>query len=473
MNNYEIRVGIEIHAVVNTLTKMFSPSKNSHNSEPNTCINEIDLGHPGILPSPNKEVVKKAIILAHALHMEIENYLQFDRKNYYYQDLPKGYQITQFFKPIGKNGYIKIDNNKIINIERIQIEEDTAKQTLKDSEIHLDYNRSGLPLLEIISKPDIDSAESASAYLRKIKNILQYCNISDGKLEDGSMRADINLSIRPIGANWLGKRVEIKNINSISNAEKAIKFEANRLWEKIIQGESFPIETRRFDDQNNSTIFLREKNTNIDYCYIPECNITPIFLGNDFILNCKKEKMDVDDILNKLYDSFEDKRIAEHLFNNYHLYKIYENINSIINMPKEVYRWLLLEWFPLFSCEELFLKEMNNHLTEQIIELIIILKNEEINQKQAKQLLKLLYENKKKSIRKLISENNLIQINDPIIIKDLLKKIIDKNPNMMNNISDRPDRVKKFYIGILMKETNGQTNPNVASDIFNNFIKNK
>jgi len=475
MHNYEMVIGIEIHVVVNSDSKMFSPSKSSHNEIANTCINEIDLGLPGIMPQPNEVVVRKAIALAKALNMDIEKNLIFDRKNYFYQDLPKGYQITQQFHPIGKNGSIEINiNNKIkkIAIERIHIEEDTAKQIRKDGEILLDFNRAGMPLIEIVSKPVIKSSEEATLYLKKIKTILEYCNISDAKLEEGSLRADVNISINPIGSKLFGQRIEIKNINSISNVEKAIHFETNRQWKEIMKGKSLNIETRKFDDVTNTTVYMRDKTTDIDYRYMNEPNIFPIELNDDFIKSSISDYyVDINKIKNEIEQSLDDLNMSQHLFENFQIYKIFKKINDEVNNSKETYKWLVIEFMSFTSKDNISPEKINDFFLDEIIDLIkqILLNN--INQKQAKELIKLLYLNKNKTIKLLIKENNFKQINNEDILEKILKDIIKKNPKMLLDIQDRPERVEKFFIGMIMKETNGQANPNSALKVFKKILK--
>jgi aspartyl-tRNA(Asn)/glutamyl-tRNA(Gln) amidotransferase subunit B len=245
MNNFQVTIGIEVHCALNTQSKMFSCSPVNANAPVNTLINEVDLGLPGILPSPNKMAVVKAIQLATALHMEIDHTLKFDRKNYFYPDLPKGYQITQQYSPIGKNGYLALSPERNIKINRIQIEEDTAKQQMVDGKLCLDYNRCGVPLIEIVSQPEITSAEEAVEYLTVLKRILVFLNISDGKMEDGSLRADINISVAPYGAKKLGTKVEIKNINSFNNIASAIKFEIQKQTSQLLKGELVEQQTKR------------------------------------------------------------------------------------------------------------------------------------------------------------------------------------------------------------------------------------
>ncbi|MGL5246290.1 MAG: Asp-tRNA(Asn)/Glu-tRNA(Gln) amidotransferase subunit GatB [Mycoplasmoidaceae bacterium] len=474
MINYFITIGIEVHTVVSSKSKMFSPSKNSKNSDPNTEINEIDLGLPGTMPSVNEEVIRKAIVLAKLFNMEIDKSIRFDRKNYFYQDLPKGFQITQQFFPIGKNGYIDINlKNKIkrIEIERIHIEEDTAKQNKINNEIFLDYNRAGLPLIEIVTKPTINSIEEASTFLRTLRQLLQFNSISDGKMEDGSMRADINISIAPIGSEKLGTRIEIKNINSINNVEKAIEFEANRQYKLIISDKKFNIETRRFDDVNNTTEFMREKTSDVDYRYMIEPNILNININDKFIQeSLEMYYLDLRKIKDDLSKDDLDDIMISHLINDYDLFKIFNEINKKCNDSKEVYKWLCIELLGQISKKDTKIENIPNIWIENIIELIKKIKTEEINAKQAKELVKhFIYNNKK--ISELIKELNFVQINDPKIIGEILDKYIRENKNMIAQYDERSERVEKFFIGMVMKETNGQANPNVCLELFKNKIK--
>ena len=264
MNNdlWELVIGIEIHIELNTKTKMFSPILNNFNSMPNSNVSNIDLAYPGSLPLVNKEAIIKGIKLAKALNMEIDPLVQFDRKNYFYPDLPKGYQITQQFYPIGKNGKIKIkvENEwKEIKIERIHLEEDTAKSIHSKDKTYLNYNRAGVPLIEIVSHPVIHSAKEAAAYVEAIRQTALCLNISDAKMNEGSLRTDINISIREKGTNVFNNRVEVKNLNSISNVQKAIEFEAERQLNIYQNGKTVVQETRRFDEQLKETVSMRLK----------------------------------------------------------------------------------------------------------------------------------------------------------------------------------------------------------------------
>ncbi|MBR2578481.1 MAG: Asp-tRNA(Asn)/Glu-tRNA(Gln) amidotransferase subunit GatB, partial [Erysipelotrichaceae bacterium] len=276
---YQTVIGLEIHLVLNTRTKMFSSAPCSFESPANTCVNEIDMALPGTLPCLNKEAVRKALSLCLALDMDIDTLIRFDRKNYYYSDLPKGYQITQHFHPLGKNGKVMIDSSegvKQIVIESLHLEEDTAKQFHRDDETLIDYNRCGLPLLEIVSAPHISSSEEAASYLSKLQQIFRYLDISNARMEEGEMRCDVNISLKETDASALGHKVEVKNLNSISNVKDAIDHETARQKEILEKGEEVAKETRRFDEKTKTTVMMRRKEDVIDYKYLREPNIFPI-----------------------------------------------------------------------------------------------------------------------------------------------------------------------------------------------------
>lgn len=469
-NLFNIVIGIEVHAVINSKTKMFSPSKSSHNDLPNTNIFPIDLGHPGTMPAPNVECIKKGIVLAKALNMEISNFIDFDRKNYFYQDLPKGFQITQQYNPIGKNGKIKIDNDIFIEIERIHLEEDTAKQFSENSEIYLDYNRAGIPLVEIVTKPVIKSAKEASSFLKNLKRILVFNNISDAKLEEGSMRADINISVNHVLSNEFGTRVEIKNINSISNVEKAIEFEINRQIGLILSNKKVNQETRKFNDKTLSTEFMREKSNAIDYHYMTEPNIYFRTIDKKFIDDAiKNNYVDIDKIEENLINENISKEFINILMDDIDIYNAFSYINSKVKNTNEVIKWLCVELIGILSKDNKSIKSISLQKLDYIAEMINILLNNKINGKQAKEIIKFIYETNK-SVLEIIEENNFKQITDEKIIKSILQKYIDTNINMVKQYKDRPERAEKFFIGMVMKDTNGQANPDVVNKVLKSML---
>ena len=280
---FNVVIGLEMHVEMNTKSKMFSSAPVSYVAPSNTCLSLLDMSFPGTLPSVNKQAVVNAIRLSHALHMEISDILTFERKNYFYSDLPKGYQITQAFNPIGKNGYLTLNSCKIIRIERLHIEEDTCRQFHIGNESYLDFNRAGIPLLEIVTLPDITSGSEAKEVLETIRSMVTFLDISEGKAELGNLRCDVNVSLSEKGSNKLGHKVEIKNLNSLVNIQKAVDYEINRQSKLIKEGKSIKQETRRYDEAHKRTVELREKVDAVDYKFFTDPNIPPIKLSKEFI----------------------------------------------------------------------------------------------------------------------------------------------------------------------------------------------
>ena len=274
---YNVVIGLEIHVQMKTKTKMFSCAPVTHGEEPNTKVDYYDFAFPGVMPRPNKQVVINAIRVCHALHMEIDHILMFDRKNYFYSDLPKGYQITQAFRPIGRDGFI-ILNNKKIGIERLHIEEDASKQVHYKDYTLLDYNRAGIPLIEIVTTPDISSGEEAAKFIENLRRIVSFLGVSDAKMERGSLRCDINVSLNNKEDNRAGTKVEIKNVNTLTGIKQAIDYEIKRQSEILDKGQKVKQETRRFSEDSKTTILMRKKENAIDYKYFFDPNIPPISL---------------------------------------------------------------------------------------------------------------------------------------------------------------------------------------------------
>ena len=279
---FEAVIGLELHIEMKTKSKMFSSSPVTYGEPANTMTSPFDMAFPGTLPTVNKQAVINAIRVCNALHMNIDHELCFDRKNYFYSDLPKGYQITQQARPIGSNGYLDI-NNKRIGIERLHLEEDTCKQVHYKDYSLLDYNRAGIPLIEIVSLPNIRSGEEAKEFVEKIRAIVTYLDVSDGKMEEGSLRCDVNISLRKVGEKRFGTKVEIKNLNSVSNVQKAIEYEIKRQEKVLLDGNKVNQETRRYDEIRKQTTIMRVKIDDVDYKCFTDPNIPPIKLSDDFI----------------------------------------------------------------------------------------------------------------------------------------------------------------------------------------------
>ncbi len=478
MKNFEVIIGVEVHIVLKTNTKMFSYAKNTHHQEPNTAVSWMDLALPGILPRPNKKAIEKGIILADALKMNI-NYknIQFDRKNYFYVDLPKGFQITQQYYPIGSYGKIKINNEKIVTIERIHLEEDTAKKINENNKLLMDYNRAGIPLIEIVSTPCLHSADEVYDYLSELKRILIFKDISDAKMEDGSMRVDVNISLRPFGVDWYNNKVEIKNINSLNNVKKAINFEIKRQTKLLLTNNIVNQETRRFNDINGETEFMREKSNAVDYRYITEPNIINLKLDDDYVSKIIKESnKSPEEISIFLKEKLQfDQEKIDLLLDNYDLYNLFTKINdNFKNESITIYNWLANEIAGLLDKFNLNIAELNDFQIEQLIDFFkkLIIKKE-INSKQAKNLLFEFFNQSEKTFSTLIKELGYEQISDPNIIKNIILSYMDKNKSMLDQYAERPERVEKFFVGMVMKETNSQANPNVTMTLLKELLNSK
>ena len=475
MNNFQQIIGIEVHVVVNAKTKMFSYSKSCHYDLINENVNPFDLAMPGLLPTVNQYVVEKAICLAKKLNMSISDELVFDRKNYFYLDLPKGFQITQKFYPIGINGYIEIKNEKNelkkILIKEIHIEEDTAKQINFGNKIMLDYNRSGMPLIEIVSDCNISSSYEAIQYLTKLKQILNFTEISDAKMEDGSLRADINLSVKLYGAKVLGTRVEIKNLNSLFNIKKAIEYESAQHISSLLLNKPIIQATKKWDEKLNKTVFMREKTNEKEYHYISEPNIPAIKLSEEFINNATKSiRYDRDKIEKDLYQNNVGQKIIEILLNNFDLFKIFYYVATKINDYKLAITWIVIELVGLLKKDNLPIKNFPKAKIDQIVIMLKILKDGKINNRQGKKIIIEIYKTNA-TVEHIIDKFNFKQITDEKLLNSLLIQIISSNSELIKEYDTRPEKVEKMIIGKLMEKTKGQANPILSMSLLKNILK--
>ena len=468
ISNFELVIGIEIHIELNTQTKCFSPISNDFNGPVNELISPIDLGYPGTLPLLNQAVVIKAIKLAKALNMEIDHELHFDRKNYYYTDLPKGFQITQQFRPIGKNGILELDLDGIekkIEIERIHIEEDTARQLHQNETTFINYNRAGVPLIEIVSKPQISSAQEAAKYVDTIRQIVQILNISDAKMAEGSLRADVNLSTRLRGEQNYGTRVEIKNLNSLNNIKKAIEFESQLQIKKILNNEIINQETKRFDEATSQTVAIREKTDAIDYRYFPEPNLPIIKLDPNFIKDIKIEPLPK--AIRSHFQTYQvGSEYIEQIINN----PDYLTFLNTVNHPDvaEIVKIFFAEIVPLIKKDNLELKDLNinpNHFCD----LINIFKEGIISGKQLKLVIPKL-SNLTISVDQLLEQMKLKLISDENVIIEWIESVKAKNPNLLNDYQNKPEATTKFVVGEIMKLSKGQANPILSVKLVNKLL---
>jgi aspartyl-tRNA(Asn)/glutamyl-tRNA(Gln) amidotransferase subunit B len=472
--NFEVVIGLEVHCELKTNSKMFSASPVSFGALPNTQVNIIDMGMTGAMPVLNKAGVEYAIRVCHALHMDIDELVCFDRKNYYYADLPKGFQITQDKHPIGRNGTITIEvdgKQQIIEIERLHMEEDTAKQLHFDTYSLLDYNRAGIPLIEIVTKPTIRSGKAAAAYLEKLRQIFLFTEVSDAKMEEGSMRCDVNVSIRPFGSDTFGTRTEIKNLNSISNVQKAIEYEVSRQEKLLLSGGEVLQETMRYNEETKETVAMRAKGDAVDYKYYPEPNILPIRLDPTWVEAIKANIPEMPDVRVKRYISEYGipKTDALIVVQSKEISDFFEQTIQNTKEYKLVSNWLLGEI-------QAYLNKNNSIITDTKItpmylaKMINYITEGTISSKQAKKVFEILIR-EGKDPEVIIEENHMKQISSPEELKTIINAVLDTNAQSIEDYKNGKDRAVGFLVGQIMKVTNGQANPGMTSRILLELLK--
>lgn len=472
--NFEAVIGIEIHVEMKTKSKMFSPAPVLFGAEPNTLVCPLDIAFPGTMPVVNKQAVINAIRVSNALHMSIDDELWFDRKNYFYSDLPKGFQITQNERPIGRDGYVTIKVNgqdKKIEIERLHMEEDTCKQLHLSNFSLLDYNRAGTPLIEIVSRPNIRSGEEAMKYVEQIRSIVQYSNVSDGKMEEGSLRCDINISLRPIGSEKFGTKAEIKNLNSLSNVEKAIEFEIVRQQKLLLSGQPVEQETRRFDEVRKETVLMRKKTDAVDYKYFCEPNITPIKLSQEFIkdaiatcpeLAASKKDRYINELGLSEYDAdivLADKEVSEYFD---------KTLDSKAN-PKLLVNWVMVDVMAYLNKNNIAISTLKlspAHLGE----LVNLIADGKISSKQAKDVFARIVESDE-SPTDVANKLGIVQMSDESQILALVQEVISENPQSVIDFKNGKDRAVGFLVGQVMKKSHGKANPAMTSKMIINELK--
>ncbi|MFG6121426.1 Asp-tRNA(Asn)/Glu-tRNA(Gln) amidotransferase subunit GatB [Thalassobacillus sp. B23F22_16] len=467
--NFETIIGLEVHVELKTNSKIFSPSPNMFGDEPNTNVNPIDLGYPGVLPVLNEEAVNFAMKAAMALNCDIATDTKFDRKNYFYPDNPKAYQISQFDQPIGENGYIDIEVDgvqKRIGITRLHLEEDAGKLTHSDEGYSLvDYNRQGTPLVEIVSEPDIRSPQEAYAYLEKLKNIIQYTGVSDCKMEEGSLRCDANLSLRPIGQEEFGTKTELKNLNSFSFVQKGLEFEEKRQAQVLLAGGEILQETRRYDEQTKETLLMRVKEGSDDYRYFPEPDLVPLYIDEDWKERVRAEIPELPDARKKRY--IEELELPEYdamvLTNNKAMSDFFEETIDHGADVKQASNWLMGEVSAYLNKQQKEFDELA--LTpESLAKMIKLLEDGTISSKIAKKVFAELVE-KGGDPEKIVKDKGLVQISDEGQLTEIITKILDENQQSIEDYKNGKDRALGFLVGQVMKATKGQANPPMVNKI--------
>lgn len=490
----EAIIGLEIHMRLDTQSKMFCDTQNSESEIPNTYICPICLGHPGTLPQLNKEAVRLGVSLGHALHCDINTFSKFDRKHYFYPDLPKGYQITQFDIPIAENGYLEYFpddmEKKRVGIERIHLEEDAAKNNHgTNSETLIDYNRAGAPLAEIVTKPDMRTAQEAKVFLQELQQIARYSKASHADMEKGHMRVDVNVSLRPIGESALYPKTEVKNVNSFRSVERAILFEIERqtkLWEQHNAPES--ITTRGWDDVTEETKEQRTKEGAADYRYIPEPDIPPLVLSKEYITQIQQELPELplarrQRFMEEYELSYHDARTLltdprvgdffEHTISE--LREWLESLDTVEGSDEEIWKkyrkkigrltnaWITSELFQL-------LKESGKDFAqlqfsaENFAELLMLVYEKKINSSAAQKVLKILFREGGDPTL-IMNDHDLEQVSDDGAIDDMVEAVITAHPDLVAEYKAGKENVLKFLMGQVMKNSKGKVNPEKATEM--------
>ncbi len=469
---YEAVIGLEVHAQLNTKSKAYSGDVNEYGSEPNSNVSEISLGFPGTLPRVNKTVLQHAIKLGLSLNCEITRNNQYDRKNYFYADLPKGYQITQDRTPICRGGFIDVDTSdgkKRINLERIHMEEDSGKSIhdMDPFNTLIDLNRAGVPLLEIVTKPDFRSSEEAYEYLTEIRKLVRYLEICDGNMEEGSLRCDANISIRPRGSEEYGNRVEVKNMNSIRNVQRAIEFEIQRHIELTEKGEEIARETRSYDAVNNSTFSMRTKEMDNDYRYFPEPDLLPVLVTSDDIEHMRADMPPLPSELLKKYT--EEFGLSEYdakvIVDNKHIALFYEEIIAHTGNYKAAANWLSGDIKSHLNKNGLDITEFHVK-PRSIAEMISLIDDNKLSYSVAAQkLFPLLIKDPDQSAEHLAAHFNLIQDADDDSILEFIDEALAKFPDKVEEYRSGKKGLIGLFMGEVMKMSRGKADPKKANEI--------
>ncbi|MCQ2792010.1 MAG: Asp-tRNA(Asn)/Glu-tRNA(Gln) amidotransferase subunit GatB [Bacilli bacterium] len=473
--DFEVIIGLEIHVEMKTKSKMFSASPVAFGAEPNTLTSPYDLAFPGTLPLPNKQAVINAIQVAHALHMKIDNELHFDRKNYFYSDLPKGYQITQNRRPIGSNGYLDIViDNKVnrVEIERLHLEEDTAKQLHFPSYSLIDYNRVGVPLIEIVTRPCIHSSDVAAKYVETIREIVSFLEVSDGKMEEGQLRCDVNISLKKKDDKKFGTKVEVKNINSFNYIKIALEYEINRQKNELLKGHQIVQETRRYDEANKATQTMRLKTDSVDYKYFPEANIPIIKLSQDFINHAIESSNELASDKRKRY--LQEYKLNDYdtsiLLSNLAVARYFDECSKFSKHYKAIANWIIVDISAFLNKNAITIDKFNIK-PKVLVSLIDEIETGKISNKIGREIFNYMLE-KNVDIKTAKSALNITnQESDDKVIRALVNEILDNNEQSIKDYHAGKDRALGFLIGQAMKKSGGKINPSITSKIMIEELK--
>jgi len=468
-NIYEVVIGLEVHAQVLSNSKLFSSSPTKFGAEPNTQVSLVDAAFPGMLPVINEYCIRQAIKTGIGLKAKINNRSIFDRKNYFYADLPQGYQISQYKYPIVGEGTVILDmpyGQREIGIERLHLEQDAGKSIhdIDPQNTFVDLNRSGVALMEIVSKPDLRSLDEVNFYIKKLRSIMRYLGTCDGNMQEGSLRADVNVSVKKKGTKNLGIRCEIKNVNSIKFMQMAIVFEANRQVDLIEEGKKIDQETRLFDTKKNETRSMRSKEDAHDYRYFPDPDLLPLELKNDFIQKIKSEIPELPDEKKKRFiDKFNlSSYEANILVSDKETSEYFEKVikNSDVKLSTN---WITGELFALLNENDLGIAQ-SPISAENLSKLINLIKDGIISGKIAKTVFELMA-NGDRDPQKIVEEKGLKQQSDPKTLELLIDKVIAENPDKVKEYKSGKEKLFGFFVGQTMKVSDGKANPKLVNDI--------
>ena len=472
-NQYEVVIGLEVHAQVTSESKLFSSSATKFGAEPNTQVSLVDAAFPGMLPVINEFCVKQAIKTGIGLNAKINKRSVFDRKNYFYADLPQGYQISQFKDPIVGEGKVILDlpeGQKEIGIERLHLEQDAGKSIhdLDPQNTFVDLNRSGVALMEIVSKPDLRSPDEVNAYIKKLRSIMRYLGTCDGNMQEGSLRADVNVSVRPKGTKEFGTRCEIKNVNSIKFMQMAIEYEANRQVDLIEEGQTIDQETRLFDTKKNETRSMRSKEDAHDYRYFPDPDLLPLEVSEEFIDDIKKDIPELpDDKKKRFIDEFKlSPYEATILVSDIETSKYFEEVVAKMGKNKDIklaVNWITGELFAVLNDKNLDISQSPVSAKNLAI-LVNLIKNGTISGKIAKTVFEFMIDGDQDP-QKIVEEKSLKQQSDPKALEALIDKIINDNREKAIEYKNGKEKLFGFFVGQAMKASGGKANPQLINEI--------
>lgn len=473
--NFETTIGLEVHVELKTKSKMFSPSANEFGDTPNMNTNVIDWGYPGVLPSVNKGALEYGMRAALALNATIAKENHFDRKNYFYPDNPKAYQITQFEQPIGHDGWVEVEladgKTKKIGIEELHLEEDAGKNTHRGQSSYVDLNRQGTPLIEIVSKPDMTTPEEAYKYLETLRQVIQFSGVSDVKMEEGSLRVDANISIRPVGQTEYGTKTELKNINSFNYLRKGLEYEEKRQAQILLSGGTIRQETRGYNENTGETVLQRVKEGSDDYRYFPEPDIPPIRISDDWIETVRQSIPEMPAARRQRYISAMGLSTADAtvLTQSLEMADFFEATVAADADAKLAANWLQGEVSAYLNSEKLDLADTK--LTPaNLATMIKLITDGTISSKIAKKVFKEIITNGTEP-KQWVEAKGLVQLSDPAKLLPIITEILDNNQQSIDDFKNGKDRAIGFLVGQIMKQTRGQANPKVVNQLLIQELK--